>query len=185
MSGGLDWLPWKPIVPDPTRFAYRDTQSAEVRPGPAFHAVAELDNFPCCIVFVIRLTSVRVWHKAVFKMCATNVVTFHFILRVEKSTSTSFKYSKRILYTVTRFHVTDNDIERDKYLDLAGELKVLCNMKLTVISIVIGALRTTPKGRVGNRRSYRDHPKRALLRSVRILRGVLETWDNLLSPKLQ
>ena len=35
---------------------------------------------------------------------------------------------------------------RDMYLDLAGELKKLLNMKLTVISIVICVLRTVPKG---------------------------------------
>ena len=36
--------------------------------------------------------------------------------------------------------------KRDKYLDLARELKSLWNMKVTVIPIVIGALGTVSKG---------------------------------------
>ena len=35
---------------------------------------------------------------------------------------------------------------RDKYLDIAGELKKLWYMKMTVIPIVIGALGTDTKG---------------------------------------
>ena len=38
--------------------------------------------------------------------------------------------------------------KRDKYLNLARELNKLWNMKMTVIPIVIGALRTIPKGLV-------------------------------------
>ena len=38
--------------------------------------------------------------------------------------------------------------KRDKYLDLAKELKKLWNMKVTVIPIVIGALGTVTKGLV-------------------------------------
>ena len=37
---------------------------------------------------------------------------------------------------------------RDKYLDLARELKKLRNMKVMVIQIVVGALGTMPKGLV-------------------------------------
>ena len=33
----------------------------------------------------------------------------------------------------------------DKYLDLAWELKMLWNMKVTVIPIIVGALGTVPK----------------------------------------
>ena len=36
--------------------------------------------------------------------------------------------------------------KRDKYLDLAGELKKLWNMKVTIIPIVIGAFGTVTKG---------------------------------------
>ena len=38
--------------------------------------------------------------------------------------------------------------KRDKYLDLARELKKLWNMKVTVISVVIGTLGTITKGLV-------------------------------------
>ena len=38
--------------------------------------------------------------------------------------------------------------KRDKYLDLARELKKLWNMKMTVIPIVIGVLGTVTKGLV-------------------------------------
>ena len=36
--------------------------------------------------------------------------------------------------------------KRDKYLDLARELRKLLNIKVTVITVVIGALGTVPKG---------------------------------------
>ena len=48
----------------------------------------------------------------------------------------------------------DNRIElkecekRDKYQDLAWELKRIWNMKVTVISVVVGALGKIPKGLV-------------------------------------
>ena len=35
--------------------------------------------------------------------------------------------------------------KRDKYLDLARELKKLCNMKVTIIPIVVGAFGTVTK----------------------------------------
>ena len=35
--------------------------------------------------------------------------------------------------------------KRDKYLDLAKELKTFWNIKVTVIPILIGALRTIPR----------------------------------------
>ena len=44
-----------------------------------------------------------------------------------------------------RIKIKENE-KRDKYLDLARELKKLWNMKVTVIPIVIGALGTIPKG---------------------------------------
>ena len=47
-------------------------------------------------------------------------------------------------------------------LDLARELRKLWNMKVTVVPLVIGALRTIPKGkgagRVENWRTNRDYP---------------------------
>ena len=44
--------------------------------------------------------------------------------------------------------VKSKDEKRNKYLDLARELKKLWNMKVTVISIVVSALGTIPKGLV-------------------------------------
>ena len=38
--------------------------------------------------------------------------------------------------------------KKDKYLDLAKELKICCTLKLKVIPIVIGALDTVNKGLV-------------------------------------
>ena len=71
--------------------------------------------------------------------------------------------------------------KRDKYLDLAKELKKLCNMKVTIIPIVNGAFDTVTKGllkgledlEVGAR--VETIQTAALLRSARILRRVLET----------
>ena len=54
--------------------------------------------------------------------------------------------------------------KNDKYLDLAGELKKLWNMKVTIIPIVIGAFYTVTKGLskgpggLGNKRTSEDHP---------------------------
>ena len=80
--------------------------------------------------------------------------------------------------------------KKDKYLDLARELKKLWNMKVTIVSIVIGALGTITKGllkgledlEVGGR--IETIQTTALLRTARILRRVLETWGDLLSLKL-
>ena len=79
----------------------------------------------------------------------------------------------------------------DKYLDLARELKRLWNMKVTIVSIVIGALGTITKGllkgledlEIGGQ--VETIQTTALLRTDKILRRVLETWGDLLSLKLQ
>ena len=71
--------------------------------------------------------------------------------------------------------------KKDKYLDLARELKKLWNMKVTIVPIVIGALDTVTKGllkglenlEVGGR--VETIQTTALLRTARILRRVLET----------
>ena len=81
--------------------------------------------------------------------------------------------------------------KRDKYLDLARELKKLWNMQVTIIPIVIGAFGTVTKGllkgledlEVGGR--VETIQMTALLRTVRILRRILETWADLLSLRLQ
>ena len=81
--------------------------------------------------------------------------------------------------------------KRDKYLDLARELKKLWNMKVTVIPIVIGAFSIVNKGLLKGledlkiRGRVETVPTSGLLRSARILRRVLETWGLLLSFKLQ
>ena len=81
--------------------------------------------------------------------------------------------------------------KKDKYLDLARELKKPRNMKVTITPIVIGSLGTITKGllkglenlEVGGR--VENIQMTALLRTARILRQVLETWGDLLSLKLQ
>ena len=81
--------------------------------------------------------------------------------------------------------------KKDKYIDLARELKKLWNMKVTIVPIVIGALGTIAKGllkgleelEVGGR--METIQTTALLRTARILRRVLETCGDLLSLKLQ
>ena len=81
--------------------------------------------------------------------------------------------------------------KRDKYLDLARELKKLWNMKVTIIPIVIGAFGKVTKGllkgledlEVGGR--VETIQTTALLKMTRILRRVLETCRDLLSLNLQ
>ena len=81
--------------------------------------------------------------------------------------------------------------KKDKYLDLARELKKLWNMKVTIILIVIGAFGTVTKGllkgledlEVGGR--VKTIKTTALLRTARIVRRVLKTWGDLLLLKLQ
>ena len=81
--------------------------------------------------------------------------------------------------------------KRDKYLDLARELKKIWNMKVKIIPIVIGAFGTVTKGllkgledlEVGDR--VETIQTTALWKTARILRRVLETWGDLLSLNLQ
>ena len=81
--------------------------------------------------------------------------------------------------------------KKDKYLDLARELKKLWNLQVTIIPIVIGAFGTVTKWlikglddlEVGGR--VETIQTTALLRTARILRRVLETWGDLLSLRLQ
>ena len=81
--------------------------------------------------------------------------------------------------------------KKDKYLDLAKELKKLWNMQVTIIPIVIGAFGTVTKGLlkgledldVGRR--VETIQTTTLLRTARILRRVLETWGDLLSLRFQ
>ena len=81
--------------------------------------------------------------------------------------------------------------KKDKYLDLARELKKLWNMQVTIIPIVIGAFERVTKGllkgleelEVGGR--VETIQTTSLLRTARILRRVLESWGELLSLRLQ
>ncbi len=71
--------------------------------------------------------------------------------------------------------------KKDKYLDLARELKKLWNVQVTIIPIVIGAFGTVTKGllkgledlEVGGR--VETIQTTTILRTARILRRVLET----------
>ena len=98
------------------------------------------------------------------------------------------KRKKKKIWIIVDFAVpTDHRIKlkecekRDKYLDLARELKKLWSMKVTIIPIVIGAFRTVTKGllkgledlEVGDR--VETIQTTALLKTARILRRVLET----------
>ena len=71
--------------------------------------------------------------------------------------------------------------EKDKYFDLARELKKLWNMKGTFIPIKIGALNTVTKELIEGledleiKGQVETIQTTVLLRSVRILRRVLET----------
>ena len=93
------------------------------------------------------------------------------------------KISKIVDFAVPADHrIKLKECEKiDKYLDLARELKKLWNMKVTIISIVIGAFGTTTKVllkgvedlEVGGR--VETIQTTALLKTARILRRVLET----------
>ena len=81
--------------------------------------------------------------------------------------------------------------KKDKYIDLARELKKLWYMKVTIVPIGICAIGTITKGllkiledlEVGGR--VATIQKTALLRTARVLRRVLETSADLRSLKLQ
>ena len=81
--------------------------------------------------------------------------------------------------------------KKDKYLDLAREVKKLWNMTVSIVPIVIGAFGTVTEGllkgledlEVGGR--VETIQTTALLKTARILRRVLETWGDMLSLKLQ
>ena len=76
-------------------------------------------------------------------------------------------------------------------LDLARELKKLWNMKATVVTIIIGALGTVTKGLIKGLEDLQITGQvemiqtTVLLWSARILRRVLETWEDLLTLILQ
>ena len=68
--------------------------------------------------------------------------------------------------------------KRDKYLDLARELKKLWNMKVTIIPIVIGAFGTVTKGLLKGLEDLEVSGRVETIQTTataRILRRVLET----------
>ena len=77
------------------------------------------------------------------------------------------------------------------FLDFARKLRKLRYMRVTLILNIIGALGIVPKGlEMGQkelkiRRQIKTIQITALLISVRILCGVLETWEDLLWFRLQ
>ena len=69
--------------------------------------------------------------------------------------------------------------KKDKYFNLARKLKKLWNMQVTIIPIVIGAFGTVTKGLLKgleNMERVKTIQTKALLRTARILRRVLDTW---------
>ena len=86
-----------------------------------------------------------------------------------------------------RVNIKENE-KRDKYFDLARELKKLCNMK--VIAFLVDAFATVPKGLVKRpedlklRGQLKTIQTTVLFRLVRILRKVPETWGHLLLLRL-
>ena len=78
----------------------------------------------------------------------------------------------------------------DKYLDLARELKEQWKMRVTVVLMVDGALGMVSKGLERNLEESKIRGRietiqtTALLRSAKIQRKVLETWEDLLSLRL-
>ena len=81
--------------------------------------------------------------------------------------------------------------KKDKYLDLARELKKPWNMNLMFLPIVIGDLGRVTKRLVQELEELEISGRvetiqtTSLLKSASILRGILETWVDLLSLKLQ
>ena len=78
--------------------------------------------------------------------------------------------------------------KRDKYLDLARELKELWNKKVTIIPITLGTvIKELIQGLEDLEITGRMETVQitALLRSARILRRVLETWGDFRSLSFQ
>ena len=107
------------------------------------------------------------------------------------------KKKKRICKIVDFAVPADHSIKlkeckkKNKYLDLARELKKLWNTKVRIVQIAIGAFGTVTKGLLKDLEdlevSWRVETIQttALLKTSRILRRILETWGNLLSLKFQ
>ena len=106
------------------------------------------------------------------------------------------KKSKRcqIIDFVVPYDTRVGEKEKEKmlmYLDMARELKKLWNRNVKIIPVIVGALRTTPKGlpnrlkEVGITSRKVESQKAVLFHTARILRKILEIWRNLLLLKLK
>ena len=133
-------------------------------------------------------------HKPLWDL---DIQTDHLIsVRIPDLIIINKKEKKKVCKIVDFAVLTDNRIKlkefekRDKNHDLAREWKKLWNIKVTIITIVIGAFGTITKGllkgmedlEVGGR--VETIQTTALLKTARILRRVLETWGDLLSLNL-
>ncbi len=126
-----------------------------------------------------------------------DVHTAHLIAARRPGLFTTNKKRKKICKIVYFAVPADHRIElkecekKDKYLDLARELKKVCNMKVTIVQIVIGAFGTVTKGLLKGLEDLEIDGRvetiqtTALLTTASILRIVLETSGDLLSLKLQ
>ena len=89
-----------------------------------------------------------------------------------------------------RVKLKENE-KKDKYPDLARELKKLWNIKVTVIPFVIGGFGTVTKGLLKGLKDLEIRGRvetiqsTTLLRTARILRRVMENWQDFLLHKLQ
>ena len=122
------------------------------------------------------------WKTISFRRCEKLVIIIIIIIIKENLPNS------RLCCLSWRLKKSEN---KDKYMDLARELKKLWNMKVMIIPIVIGDLGTVTKGLVQGLEDLEIMGRvetvqtTALLRSASILRRVLETCGNLMSLKLQ
>ena len=77
--------------------------------------------------------------------------------------------------------------KKDKYLDLARELKKLWNTEVTIIPIVIGAFVTVTKGTTALRswRMSGDHPNNSIIEKIQNTEKCSEDLKRLAVTKLQ
>ena len=113
------------------------------------------------------------------------------IITMHKTLHSSDDIRSTLVVKKRRKRTLGKDKRKNKQLDLVGELKKLWSMKVTVIQIIGGILRTIPKGLERRLKELKIRGRietiqtTALLRSARILSRVLENWGNLLSVRLQ
>ena len=115
-----------------------------------------------------------------------NIKTDHLI--TDRRSDLIIIHKKKRIFKIVDFAVpADHRInlkeieKKDKYLDLARELKRLWNMKVTIVPTVIGALGTITKGLIKGLEDLEVGGRvvtiqtTALLRTAIILKRVLET----------